>query len=61
MIDKRVQADGKVDISFGGPVTGEWQWGTGNPPRGPLTFNDLDNVDSAYQIVIRLTDKAKRA
>jgi hypothetical protein len=58
MVDKRVRSDGNGCISFGGPVRGEWQWGKNNPPR-PLTFDDVDDADSVYQIVARLHDKAR--
>ena len=43
MLDKRVRSDGIGSISFGGPVTGEWRWGKGNPPRCP-TVDDIDSV-----------------
>lgn len=59
VVDKRVRADGKGIISFGGPVTGEWQWGKRNPPRPP-TFDDIDNADSVYQIANRLFDQARK-
>jgi hypothetical protein len=57
MLDKRIRSDGIGSISFGGPVTGEWQWGKGNPPRCP-TFDDIDNVDGVYQIAARLQVQA---
>jgi len=60
IIDKRVRSDGIGDISFGGPVTGEWQWGRHNPPR-PLTFDDLDDVESAYRTAIRLNDLSHKS
>jgi hypothetical protein len=59
MIDKRVRSNGAGDISFGGPIAGEWQWGRNNSPR-PLTFEDLDDVNSAYGIAIRLNDQARK-
>jgi len=58
MIDKRVRADGVGSISFGGPVTGEWQWGRRNSPRPP-TFDDLDNADSVYQTAAQLHGQAR--
>ncbi len=57
MLDKWVRSDGIGSISFGGPVTGEWRWGKGNPPRPP-TFDDIDNVDSVYKIAARLHEQA---
>jgi hypothetical protein len=60
LIDKRVRSDGIGDISFGGPVTGEWQWGKSKPPK-PLTFDDLDGVNSVYQIAIRVHDHAHKS
>jgi hypothetical protein len=53
VIDKRVRTDGIGTIGFGGQVAGEWQWGKNNPPR-PLTFEDIDDVDSVYQLVLHL-------
>jgi hypothetical protein len=53
IVDKRVRRDGIGSISFGGPVTNEWQWGKNNPPRPP-TFDDVDGADSVYQIAARL-------
>lgn len=60
MIDKHVGSDGIGSISFGGPVTGEWQWGKSKkrPPRPP-TFDDIDQADFVYQTAIRLFDKAR--
>lgn len=60
MIDKFVRLDGIGSISFGGPVKGEWQWGRGNPPRSP-TFDDVNDVDSVYQIVVRLRDQSRKS
>jgi hypothetical protein len=54
VVEKRVRSDGIGVISFGGPVTGEWRWGKGNPPRPP-TF------DEVYQTVIRLLDQARKS
>jgi hypothetical protein len=59
LIDKSVRADGIGSISFGGPVTGEWQWGKNNPPRPP-TFDDIDNADSVYQMVLRAYHQARK-
>jgi hypothetical protein len=59
LIDKRVRSDGNGIISFGGPVTAEWQWGNGKPPRPP-TFDDIDNADTVYQIANRLLDQARK-
>jgi hypothetical protein len=53
VVDKSVRDDGIGSISFGGPMTGEWRWGKGNPPRPP-TFDDVDNADFVYQIAARL-------
>ncbi|HSS99320.1 MAG TPA: hypothetical protein VLK33_19935 [Terriglobales bacterium] len=58
LVDKQVRSDGNGRISFGGPVTGHFQWGKNNPPR-PLTFDDVDDADSIFQIVARLHDKAR--
>jgi hypothetical protein len=60
MLDKRVRSDRIGSISFGGPVTGEWRWGKGNPPRCP-TFDDIDNVDGVYQIAARLQGQASNS
>jgi hypothetical protein len=57
VIGKDVRSDGIGSISFGGAVTGNWQWGRNNPPRPP-TFDDLDAVESVYQIAIRLQQQA---
>jgi len=59
-VDKRVRPDGIGSISFGGPVKGETQWGRGNPPRPP-TFDDVNNVDSVYQVAVRLHDRARKS
>lgn len=59
MIDKSVRADGIGAISFGGPVSGEWQWGKQNSPRPP-TFDDVDDVDAVHRIAIRLYDRARK-
>jgi hypothetical protein len=56
MMDKSVRSDGIGSIAFGGPVTGYWQWGRGNPPRPP-TFDDIDDVNSVYQIAARLQEQ----
>ena len=56
MVDKWARRDGIGSISFGGPVQGEWRWGRNNPPRVP-TFDDIDNVDSVYQIAARLREQ----
>lgn len=60
IVDKRVRGDGIGSISFGGPVTGEWRMGRHNPPRPP-TFDDIDGVDSVYQIATRLRGRAQKA
>jgi hypothetical protein len=60
LIDKRVQSDGIGSISFGGPVTGEWQWGRNNPPRVP-TFDDIDDADNVYRIAIRMYDLSRKS
>ena len=60
MVEKRVRTDGIGSISFGGPVRGEWQLGRANPPRPP-TFDDVDAVESVYQIVIRLHGQARKS
>jgi len=60
VVDKRVRADGIGSISFGGPVTGEWQWGKNKPPRPP-TFDDVNDVNSVYKIIVRLHDQARRS
>lgn len=49
VIDKPVRRDSIDSIRFGDPVSGEWRWGTNNPPRPP-TFDDIDSVDSVHQI-----------
>jgi len=59
MVDKRVRPDGIGSISFGGPLRAAWQMGRGNPPRPP-TFDDVEAIESVYQIVIRLHDQARR-
>jgi hypothetical protein len=59
LLDKWVRSDGIGAISFGGPVTGEWSWGKNSPPRPP-TFDDVDNVDSVYQIATQLHQQANR-
>ncbi len=59
MVDKRVRPDGIGSISFGGPLRAAWQMGRRNPPRPP-TFDDVEAVESVYQIVIRLRDQASR-
>ena len=59
-IDKSVRGDGIGSIAFGGPVTGYWQWGRGNPPRPP-TFDDVNDVDSVYQIAARLHQQASNS
>ncbi|HKS80581.1 MAG TPA: hypothetical protein VJR23_03675 [Candidatus Acidoferrales bacterium] len=58
-IDKWVRLDGIGSISFGGPFSGEWRWGRNNPPRPP-TFDDIDNVDSVYQLAARLREQAQK-
>jgi hypothetical protein len=60
VVDKRVRPDGVGSICFGGPVRGEWQWGKNNPPRPP-TFDDVDDVESVYQIVMRLHEQARKS
>ena len=60
VVDKRVGSDGIGIISFGSPVTGEWQWGKGKPPRPP-TFDDINDADSVYGVAIRLYDQARKA
>ena len=59
IIDKWVRHDGIGSISFGGPVSGEWRWGRNNPPRPP-TFDDIDSVDSVYQIAARLREQTQK-
>jgi len=59
MVDKWVRHDGIGSISFGGPVTGHWRWGRHNTPRSP-TFDDIDDVDSVYQIAARLREQAQK-
>jgi hypothetical protein len=59
-VDKRVRQDGIGSISFGGPVTDEWQWGKNKPPRPP-TFDDVENADALYQTVLRLQDQARKS
>ena len=58
MLDKHVRPDGIGSISFGGPVIGQWRR-RGIPPRPP-TFDDVDQVDTVYQIAIRLRDQARK-
>jgi hypothetical protein len=58
-IDKHVRSGGIGAISFGGPVSGEWRWGKNNPPRPP-TFDDVDDVDSVYQIAAQLHQQTNR-
>lgn len=60
VIDRWVRRDGIGSISFGGSVTGDWQWGRSSVPRPP-TFDDVDEADSVYQIVIRLQAQARTA
>ena len=60
LIDKRVRPDGIGAISFGGPVTGDWQWGRGKKPPRPPTFDDVDNADSVFQIAARIHDRASK-
>jgi hypothetical protein len=60
VVDKRARLDGIGSISFGGPIRVEWQWGRRNPPRPP-TFDDVDDVDSVYQIALRLYDQARKS
>jgi len=55
IIDKLVREDGSGSISFGGTITGEWTRGRGSPPRPP-TFEDIDGVDSVYQLACRLRE-----
>jgi hypothetical protein len=56
MVGKWVRRDGIGSISC--PVQGgDWRWGKNNPPRCP-TFDDIDNVDSVYQIAVRLREQA---
>jgi hypothetical protein len=57
LLDKRARANGNGNISFGGPVTGGWQWR--HAPR-PLTFDDLDDADSVHRIAIRLYEAARK-
>jgi hypothetical protein len=56
-VEKRVRNDGIGSISFGGPIQGDWSWGRQRTPRPP-TFDDIDGVDSVYQIVMRLQGAA---
>ena len=60
VVDKWVRQDGIGSISFGGTVRGEWSWGRNNPPRPP-TFDDIDDVDSVYQIAARLREQAQKS
>lgn len=60
LIGKRVRADGIGSISFGGPVTGQWQWGRRNAPRPP-TFDDVDNAEFVYQQIIRLQEQSHKS
>jgi len=60
MLDKHVHSDGKGAISFGGQFSGEWQWGRGNNRARPLTFDDLADVASAYQVALVLYEKARK-
>jgi hypothetical protein len=60
ILDKYVRGDGIGSISFGGPITGQWRSGKNNPPRPP-TFDDIDRVDSVYQIAAQLRDQTQRA
>ena len=59
-VDKRVRRDGIGSISFGGPVRGELQFGKSTTPRPP-TFDDVENADAVYQIVLRLQDQAHKS
>jgi hypothetical protein len=59
-VDKRVRHDGIGSISFGGPVTGEFQFGKSRSPRCP-TFDDVENADAVYQTVLRLQDQARKS
>ena len=59
MVDKRVRRDGMGDISFGGPVTGEWR-DKHSPPKSP-TFDDVDDAESVYRIAICLYEKAHKS
>jgi hypothetical protein len=59
IIDKSVRHDGVGSICFGGPVSGEWRWGRSSAPRLP-TFDDVDSVDSVYQIAARLREQTQR-
>jgi hypothetical protein len=59
IVEKRVRSDGIGIISFGGPVTGEWQWGRNNSPRPP-TFDDIDQADFVHRTAIKLLDQARK-
>jgi hypothetical protein len=59
IIDKWVRHDGIGSISFGGAVSAEWRWGRNNLPRPP-TFDDIDSVDSVYQIAARLREQTQK-
>jgi hypothetical protein len=59
IIDKWVRHDGVGSISFGGPMSGEWNWGKNTPPRPP-TFDDIDSDDSVYQIAARLREQTQK-
>jgi hypothetical protein len=61
IIDKSIRRNGIGSISFGGPVTAEWGRGRRYRPPRPPTFDDLDNAQSVYQIVIRLHDQARNS
>jgi hypothetical protein len=55
MIDKRVRGDGIGSIGFGGVI--KRLRGRYDPPPPP-TFEDVDDVESVYQIVMRLQGKS---
>ena len=60
IIDKWVRHDGIGSVSFGAIVSGEWRWGRNNPPRPP-TFDDVDSVDSVFQIAARLREQTQKS
>lgn len=59
-VDKRVRSDGIGSIMFGGPTADNSRWGENRRFEFP-TFEDVDDVDSVYQIVARLHDQARKS
>jgi hypothetical protein len=60
VVEKQVRPDGIGIISFGGPVSGGFQWGKNNSPRPP-TFDDIDQADFVYQTAIKLLDQSRKS